>query len=299
MLALVQDLRWDDVHLFLTLVRERSLTAAAKRLALDTSTASRRLVRLEDTLGRRLFERTRAGLVATDAATRMLPAAEEMERGLKHLTATAGSIHADVEGVVRIACPPGLADTFLVPMLADLRRRHPGLAFEIDAGIRPVDLARREADLALRSIRPDAAELNQMKLLSSRSILVAAPALAAKLSPVRSWTELPWIFWGHDLDHIPIPRWCAKHARGVIPVLRTSAMGAQLRAAQLGMGVVFVPEHYAGPAGLVPLEISKKLAPDAASWPVDDLWLVCHRSVRNAPRVAVVWDHLVTAFRAA
>jgi DNA-binding transcriptional LysR family regulator len=257
------------------------------------------LARFEETLGRRLFERTREGLIATHAATRMLPAAEEMERGLKHLAATAGSIHADLEGVVRIACPPGLADTFLVPMLAELRRRHPALAFEIDAGVRPVDLARHEADLALRSIRPDSAELIQMKLLSSRSILVASPELAAKLSPVRDWTALPWIFWGHDLDHIPIPRWCAKHARGVVPVLRTSAMGAQLRAAQLGMGVAFVPEHYAPVAGLVPLEISRKLSADAASWPVDDLYLVCHRSVRNAPRVAAVWDHLIASFRAA
>jgi DNA-binding transcriptional LysR family regulator len=298
MLAPVQGLRWDDVHLFLTLVREKSLGAAAKRLALDTSTASRRLARMEETLGRRLFERTREGLVATHAATRMLPAAEEMERGLKHLTATAGSIQADVEGVVRIACPPGLADTFLVPMLAELRRRHPALTFEIDAGIRPVDLARHEADLALRSIRPDSAELVIVKLVTSRSILVASPELAAKLSPVRAWADLPWIFWGHDLDHIPIPRWCAKHVPRVVPVLRTSAMGAQLRAAQLGLGVCFVPEHYAPPAGLVPLEISRKLSADAATWPVDDLYLVCHRSVRNAPRVAAVWDHLVAAFRA-
>lgn len=82
-------------------------------------------------------------------------------------------------------------------------------------------------------------------------------------------------------------------------MLRTSAMGTQLRAAQVGIGVVFVPEHYAAPAGLVPLQISEKLAPDAASWPVDNLWLVCHRSVRNAPRVAVDWDHLAAAFRAA
>lgn len=291
------DLRWDDVHLFLSLVRERSLTAAARRLGLDTSTASRRLTRLEDGLGRRLFERTRDGLVATDAGSRMLPAAEEMERGMKHLAATAGSIDAAVEGVVRIATAPGLADTFLAPVFTELRRRHPGLAFEVDAAVRPVDLARNEADLALRSLRPQGAGLVAIKLLSSRSILLGSPELAARLEPVRAWADVPWIVWGRDLAHIPVGRWQARHLRGVVPVLRTSSVGCQISAARDGLGVALLPEHYGPPHGLVAVKTAAKLAAAVADWPVDDLWLVASKAVRNAPRVAAVWAQLVESMR--
>jgi DNA-binding transcriptional LysR family regulator len=291
------DLRWDDIQLFLALAREKSLTAGAKRLGLDTSTASRRLVKLEEQLGRRLFERTRDGLVATHAALRMLPAAEEMEAGMKHLTSTAGAIAADIEGVVRIACSPGLADHFVGPMLAELRARHPALAFEIDAGVRPVDLAHAEADLALRSIRPESAELVVVKLLASRWILCASPERAVEWAPVRAWNDVPWILWGRELDHIPVAHWAVRHLRGITPVLRTSSMGCQLGAVQSGLGVALLPTEYVERFGLAPVKTSSKLAAEAAEWPVDDLFLVCHRSVRSAPRVAAVWDHLVATLQ--
>ncbi len=290
-------MRWDDVQLFLALARDRSLTAGAKRLGLDTSTASRRLVRLEAQLGRRLFERTRDGLVPTHAAQRMIGPAEEMEAGMKHLAATAGAIEADVEGVVRIACAPGMADTFVAPVLAELRARHPALAFEIDAGWRPVDLARAEADLALRTLRPEGAELVVVKLLRSRWMVMASPARAKEWAPLRAWNDVPWIVWGHDLDHIPVARWAQKHLRGVAPVLRTSSIGCQVSAVVTGLGVALLPEHYGPPHDIVPVKTSAKLAAGAAEWPVDELYMVAHRSVRAAPRVAAVWEHLVETFR--
>src|SRR5438046_6876406 len=75
-------LDWDQVRVFLAVARAGQLAGAAARLGLDVSTVTRRLDRLETELAVHLFDRTRDGTVATAAAEAMLPAAEDMERGL-------------------------------------------------------------------------------------------------------------------------------------------------------------------------------------------------------------------------
>lgn len=288
---------WDDVPLLLACARTGSLSRAGRALGLDVSTASRRLAALEARLGLTLFERTRGGLVPTGAARALLPAAEEAERGIRHLWARAGAYEAQAEGVVRISTAPGLADLFLAPVLAKVRRRHPGLAFEVDASIRPVDLARGEADLALRSLRPESGELIVTRLLTARWVVAASPAMARALGRVEDWSRPPWIGWGADLAHLHAARWLATHAPGVTPVVRTSHFATQLAAAREGLGVALVAEPYLEPAGLVPVGWAPTLATSVAEWPEDPLFLVTHRALRHDPRVAAVWEALVEGFR--
>lgn len=293
----MQDLDWADVPLLLACHRTRSLGRAAAQLGLDVSTASRRLTAAERALGLTLFHRGRAGLVATDALLALLPAAEEAERGVGHLLARAGAWEAAAEGVVRISTAPGLADTFLVPVLATLRRRHPGLRFEVDASVRPVDLARGEADLALRSLRPDEGELVVRRLLSARWVAAGAEGMARAAGAVARWADLPWITWGPDLAHLHAARWLERHAPGLTPVLRTSHLATQLAAAREGLGALLCPAPYLAPNGLQPLGWADALAPTVAEWPEDALYLVAHRARRDDPRVAAVWEGIVEHLR--
>ena len=103
MLAETQGLRWDDVRLFLAVHRERGLAGAARRLGVDGSTTSRRLAAFEAALGVRLFDRTAGGLLPTEAAERILPAAEETEAGFFRFAASVQGLEQRVEGVVRLA----------------------------------------------------------------------------------------------------------------------------------------------------------------------------------------------------
>jgi DNA-binding transcriptional LysR family regulator len=291
------DARWDDVRLVLALLRDKSLARAGTRLGLDTSTMSRRLSSFEASLGARLFERTRQGLVATRLAQQLLPAAEAMEAAHARLFRDASAIETRVEGVVRISVPPGMADTFIAPTLARLRARHPGVRVELDASIRVLDISRYETDLALRSIPPQGADLIITKLLRSHWVIATSAPFAKQLGAVKDWSALPWIAWDADLAHFGPSVWLKRHASKAEVVLRTSHFVAQLVAASQGVGVVLVPKPYMHLYPLVPVRHARALDASLERLPVDDLWLVTHRVLREIPRVAAVWDFLAAEFR--
>lgn len=300
MTAKTQDLAqrsWDDIRLFLAVARAGSLGVAARRLGLDTSTVSRRLASLEEELGARLFERTRQGLVATRLAELGLPAAEAMEAAQGRFARDTSSVEREAEGVVRLSAAPGLAQDFVAPMLVELHARHPRLRIEIDASSHVIDLSRHEADIALRSVAPEGADLLVTKLGTSRWVAMAAPRLLKTLGRLRRWDDAPWIGWDGDMSSFHVSRWLARHAPKAELLLRTSHFPSQLAAARSGLGVMLVPEVHSARHGLVPVAYSRALAAAAAAWPTDDLWLVGRRALREVPRVAAVWQFLLDQFR--
>jgi len=289
--------RWDDVRLFLALHRERSLAGAGARVGLDASTLSRRLAALEDSLAARLFDRTRDGLVPTAAAELLLPAAEEMESAHVRFARDASGFEREVEGVVRLSVPPGMADAFVGPALVRLHAKHPRIRVELDASVRLLDLTRREADLAVRTIRPQSGELVMRRLAASPWTPMVASARAAELGPVKLWSDVDWIAWGDDLAGIPPARWLAKHAPRVEPVLRTSHIATQVAAVESGLGAALLPASYARVADVAPLRHGKALKASVDELPENESWLVGHRALRGVPRIAAVWDFLVEEFQ--
>ncbi|MDP1829250.1 MAG: LysR family transcriptional regulator [Archangium sp.] len=285
---------WDDVQLFLSLVRTRRLAATGQALGCDTSTASRRLAKLESELDLSLFDRTREGLVPTATALRLLGPAEEMERASHGFRRELDGLEREVEGVVRLSVPPGVAESFVAPMLGPLAARHPRLRFEVDASVRQADLTRREADLALRTIRPTGGPLVRQLLTRAQWVPMATPERVAALGPLQRWSDVPWVGWGAGLEQLHAARWLAERVKAP-PVLRTNSFVMQVSVVQQGLGVALVPAPYAAVHRLEPLRLSRKLAADARSLPVDDLWLVTHEALRRVPRVAAVWDFIAAA----
>jgi DNA-binding transcriptional LysR family regulator len=294
----IENVHWDDVRVFLAAFRQRSLGAAAMRLGVDTSTVSRRLGAFEEALGVKLFERTREGLLQTRAAERVLAAAEAMEVAHSRLARDAAEVETLAEGIVRLSVAPGMADLFVAPLLARLRRKHPRLSIELDASVQPRDLTRHEADLAIRSVQPRGAELVTTKIGSGQWVPAASPALVEELGRVKAWTDVPWISWDRDLASFGPSRWLAQHAAKADVVLRTSQFSAQIAAARTSLGALLVPEPYLRPLGLAAVQYARALAPTIAAAPEDDLWLVCHRVLRDLPRVAAVWTFLADEMRA-
>jgi DNA-binding transcriptional LysR family regulator len=291
--ARAADLAWDDVRLFLALCRARTVRAAAARLRVDSSTVSRRLVALEESLATTLFDRGRDGIALTKAAEDLVPVAEEIEEAMLRFARAADGLERSAAGVVRLTCPQDVAEVLIAPLLRELLARHPALRIELAPGEAILDLTRREADLALRTVRPVRGDLVVTRLATVRWTAVASPALAASLGTLRSWSDAPWIGWGERLSSIAPARWLATHARGVAPVVRSDALSLQIALASQGIGVVLAPEPSARHYGLVPVAIARALRADAGDWPTDDLHLVTHRALRQVPRVRVVWDLLV------
>ena len=277
--------------MFLAVARAGQLAGAAARLGLDVSTVSRRIDRLEAELGVHLFDRTRDGTVATAAAEAMLPAAEDMERGLAQFAAAVDAIETTAEGAVRLTAPPGLADAFVAPLLARFQPRFPRVRVELDASVGYADLTRREADLALRATRPRSGDLVAVKVVSTRALPMTSPAYAAELGRLKRWSDARWIGYGTDLEQIPTARWVTEHA-GVAPVLRTSHFPSQVAAAAAGVGVMLASEPFRFVRRLVPVAIGRALQPAWDALPIEELWLVGHRALRTVPRIAALWDFL-------
>jgi DNA-binding transcriptional LysR family regulator len=292
------DLRWDDVRLFLALCRSRTVGEAGRALGVDSSTVSRRLTALEHALSASLFERGHEGISATKAAEDLLPVAEEMEAVMLRFASAAEGLEREVSGLVRIACPPDVADVVVAPLLRELFTRHPLLRIEIAPGEAVIDLARREADLALRTVRPVQGDLVVTRLTSVRWVVVASPQLAKELGTLRAWGDAPWVGWGERLSHIGPAQWLTKHAKTVEPIVRSDSMKVQLAVVGAGVGVTLVPEPSAEHYGLVPVKLHASLQADAAEWPTNELFLVTHRALRDVPRVRAVWDLLLEPLRA-
>jgi DNA-binding transcriptional LysR family regulator len=182
------DLPWDDVRLFLALCRAPTVGAAAKAIQVDASTVSRRLVALEESLAMTLFDRGRDGLRATKAAEDLLPLAEVVEEAMGRFAAGVGSLEREVSGLVRIACPPDVAAVIVAPLLGTLLGRHPALRIALAPGEMSVDLTRREADIALRTVRPARGDLVMTRLATVRWVVVAAPKLARSLGTLARGT---------------------------------------------------------------------------------------------------------------
>jgi len=284
---------WGDVRVFLALWRARTLTGAASRLGVNASTAGRRLAALEEALGVRLFDRTPDGVLPTHAAEQLVGYAEQLEHAANGLGGAVSGFEATPEGTVRLTATPAVAEALIAPAIARLRRRYPGLVLEIDASIPYADLARREADIAVRLMRPTSGDLVSVKLADVPSVIVAARPFTASLGTLRALGEAPWLAWESSLGHLPDARWVSANVPLSAVVMRTNSVGALLRAAESGAGVLLISAGQARDRRLAEVKLTKALRASLSPMPETSLWLVTHRALRQTPRIAAVWSFLL------
>lgn len=276
-------LDWGDIRYFLALAREGSLSAAARRLKVDHTTIARRLDRLEAALGLRLFDRLARGWRPTQAGAAMLAEAEVVEAAALALERRGEGL-GTAPGRVRLSGPPVVCSHFLAPHLAAITAGMPGLAVDLVGEAQSANLARGDADLALRLVRPDAPGLVGRRLATLNYGLYAAPAHVAGRAPA----DLLFLAYDDSLDHVPQQRWLHGQAAGRPVVMRTNDLASLHQAARAGLGVAALPRFLGdGDAALV------RLAEDRAGAAARGLWLVVHPDLRRAPRVRAVMAGLV------
>ena len=277
------------VDLLLAAARTGSATRAAVQLGTTTATILRRLEVLEATLGARLFDRLPTGLRPTPALALVKPWAEQAEAAATGMLHELSGLESRPIGTVRLAVPPTVASLFVVPELHRLREKYPDITVELAPATAIVDLTMREADLAIRTLRPEKGDLVSQRLASYRIVIVHSPKLMVPRGA--SFASLPWLGWDRALSHIPEARWLTTHVPQARVVLRSMELGTLLAAAQCGVGLLAVPEVVAERAG--GLVRFKAPIPDA---PEGAIWLVAHAALRPVARVAAVWDWLSASF---
>jgi DNA-binding transcriptional LysR family regulator len=278
----VQGVPWEDLAVVLATLRTGSINRAAGVLQVSQSTASRRLARVEERLGQRLFDRTPEGMLATPMAEALGAHAQLIEGHMADVERLMTAGERVPEGRIRMALPDGLASTWLLPMLGDFHERHPRIDLDLVIGHAVVDLVRREADLALRFVRPTQPDLVVARL----GDVPLAPYVHPRLLG-RAPGSLRWMVFDDPDGRYLETHWVQDH---VAPARtsRVSLWNALFAGLVHGLGAGVVSPLVAEDAGLVRL-------PDLPAVPSRPLYLVYHQALRDVPRIAAFRAWLVAA----
>ena len=282
-------LNWDDARVFLAVAREGTLSAASKILKLGIATTSRRLERLEEALQVKLFTRDQLGYKLTDEGRELISPAEVLEQAGYALGDATRVNNNEVMGHVRLATAQGLADHLIIPAMPKLIDTHPNLTLEIVTSVSTVNLHRRDADIALRMVRPERGNVTIRKLGTLGFGLYASKRYVenrACSDTNSSFENDHFIGWSETYQHLPAAQWLERALRGKSCRLTTTTLSAQMSAAEAGIGMAILPHFISRKKNLVCVESDV-----GCDQPI---WLAIHSDLAHSRRVRAVVDFLDT-----
>ena len=282
---------WSLIPSFLAALEQGSLMGAARQTGISQPTLGRHIAELEQQLNVVLFERTGRGLQATPQAMALAEAAQTMHAGAASFSRLATGSTTGLQGVVRITASQPVACFLLPPLLAAMRQNLPEVIVALVVSNNVSNLLRREADIALRMVRPD-----QNSLIAKRIGHIGIQACAHRdYLERRGLPQQAQDLLAHDLIAGDQNREVdlGFEAQG-FPVkdlhfaFRSDDLIAQWAAVKAGSGIGFVPEY------LVRNEPTVKVVLPFLEMPHYPVWLTVHRELQTSARIRAVYDFLAS-----
>ncbi|MGV3624848.1 MAG: LysR family transcriptional regulator [Archangium sp.] len=280
---------WDDLRILLAFHRDRSFLLAAKTLGVATSTVSRRIEALEASLGRPLVHRGSDGTRLDPDALKLVELGQEFELGLDALRRDS---HDDaVSGTVRLSMSEGFVRP-VTQVMARLHVKYPGLAVELLSESRMVDLARREADIGIRTSKTSSQAVVSRFMGRARAGLFASRDYVERRLPGAklSRTNAPlhdYVGFDTSLQRLPQEQWLRKYGAKNFVYRSNASIGIE-QAVLSGMGIGVVMQSNA--LGLVQLELEEEP-------PSVEVYVAFHRDAKKTPRVKAVVRELELEMR--
>jgi DNA-binding transcriptional LysR family regulator len=289
------EIDWERHRAFLAVLREGSLSAAARALGAAQPTVRRRIADLERQVGAVLFTRSPSGLEPTAVARELAEAAQAMAAAADAFARTASAEAGAAAGVVRITASEVIGVEVLPPVLAELQAEHPGLVIELGLNNRTEDLLRREADIAVRMVRPSQDALVAKRIGDIRLGLHAHRRYLDAHGRPASMADLGrFALIGFETETVSVR---ALKAMGLKLrredfSFRTDSDLGYLAAIRGGVGI-----------GVCQVALGRRdpdlihLFPEAFAYDLET-WVVMHEDLRPVRRVRLVFDKLVAALSA-
>lgn len=290
--ATVRRMNWDDLRFFLVVARHGTLSAAARELKVTQPTVGRRIAALERRVGARLFVRSSSGFVLTASGTRALAFAERMEQDAMGAERQLEGHDEGVVGSVRVTASEWLVSSVLASLIRPLLSRHPRLSVELVADARHLNLARREADVALRPRRFEQPGVFQRSVGRLGFALYAERSYLNALGVPRHGDGRGHVLIGMSEETGDVARaWLESVLPHAVRSVKTNGRDAMLALARSGLGLACLA-RVVGDAtpDLQRVDLSPPL-------PSPTLWLGVHRHTRETPRVRAVISHLTDQLR--
>ena len=282
---------WSDFKIVLALARGASVAGAARVLGVDGSTISRRLAAIEEALGTCLIIRGGREFAFTPAGKVALEAAQAIEAATAAAACAIRAARTDIEGVVKISCVPSVL-RILMPVPAMVSEKHPKLSIELNAAARIVDLAKGEADIAIRMVRPSEIDVIARRAFEWGGVVCASKAYAARHGLPQNPDELrhhALVLYVEQMLHLPWFRYLEPYANKGAPVTRVDSteMAYNIVAAGAAIGVISSTAASSAP------DILRVFPNPVAS---STGWIVYHETARNSARIKFVVDTLCEYF---
>ncbi|MEA3149419.1 MAG: hypothetical protein QOD56_358, partial [Gammaproteobacteria bacterium] len=283
---------WSDIQYVIATAKLGSFHAAATALETNQSTVGRRVARFEGYLGTKIFERHPTGMRLTAAGKILYDKAVLMEEAANDIESTLLAFDSRLSGTVRVFVTEGVGYLWLVPVLADFCRMHPGVTIDLVTDREGLDLFSLEADLAVFIERPKNPRLVASKIVKVEHSLFISKSYDEKFGRPRDLKDLGQ---HRFVDYVPY-RVCADlawWAKSVLPVhriqLRVDSASVYLAAIRSGMGIGLLPNFY------------KRAAPDLIALPLPtgcylNLWLVSRPIANKSHRIKILHKFLRERF---
>jgi DNA-binding transcriptional LysR family regulator len=282
---------WDDLKHFLAVARHGSTTAAGRAMKVDQSTVQRRLTELERRIGQPLVERRATGYRLTAYGQELLPHAERVEQQMLALQRFVQSSARELNGVIRLTCPePIVLRISQSSLLQHLHIRHPGLHVEFVMSDHYVDLAKGEADVALRSGDTVDNQLVGRKIADSLWAVYGGQAYLAEHGRPKNETDLAqhvWVGFDETMAKHRATLWLRQVAPRAKLVATSGSVLGTVHFAKANLGLATLPTAL----GDAEPDLVRVLGPVkelTRSWR-----MLTTRQLRRTPRVSAFFEFMV------
>ncbi len=280
-------LDWNDLKYVLETARHGGTSGAARALGVNHATVARRISAAEAALGARLFDRLPRGYVPTDAGLEAMRTAESMANMQADLDRSIAARDVQIGGVLRVTAPQLLFLRVLAPIFADFADRHPEIDLRLVASNAALNLARREADVAIRFSANPPDTLVGQRLFEHRGTVFASRTLIEKDKGGE-----------HPLDWVRFAHWPGPppEIKAVRPNLRARLtvddMTAAVGAVRAGIGATRMA------CFLGDTDPALTRVPGMPLLDLHPLWLLTHADLRQVPRIQVFMEFVAARLRA-
>lgn len=283
----MQPLDWDNIRHFLEVTRLGSVRQASQQLGVNQTTVSRRISALESQLGNRLFDRSVNGWMITPLGERLIESAESMSEEAHTIERFVMAESQELRGRLRLTVGDVCTQQLVMPAIEQFVRKYPEVDLEIIATHQGLDLAAREADIAVRATDNPPDNLIGQRIATMAFAIYGTKTLLSRVS--EHDVSVPCITWvGDSQTRAP---WIKRSFPNASRIYRTSELGIMLDMTKRGLSIAQLPC------------IMGEKEPDLFQIPAKyiepgwGLWLLSHVDLRTTARVRIFRDFLLQALQ--
>lgn len=283
---------WGDFKVLLALASAGSVAGAARELAVDHSTISRRLAALEEAVGAKLIIRGGREFTWTAEGRTLLTAAEAMDAAASQATLAVRTAKSGVEGCVRVSVSPGFVPVLMRLMLPPLRAQYPTLDVELRGAYQRVDLAKGEADIAVRMARPTETDLVARRAFDCGWFVYASDAYLQAQGRPESHADLEkhqLVLYIEPMHNIEPLRWMEPYRGATRQLSRVDNLEIACQTIAAGGGIAVLPAFIGDAVPSLRRVFDERIG-------VNMGWIVYHEALRDAARIRAVTHALAEFF---